>query len=1173
VPDSLLRAATIRGRLPVASSGPPSPEAVTRLKRWRTQPPFADEGHWRARLSAGGLLETDLLALLGKPDAAMAPKLPARAWMRLLNRTMLAGADFPEVPEGTGFAGLCTPLIIEAKARLRTGLHTLAARTGAGVFDPGQLTEQLSESLPGVLEPMLLRTAILELHQARQAGELAGDTPQQRFSSFAESLGRAERRRSLLMAYPVLGRQLAVAAQCWVGASLRLARHLVADWELIAAVFAGGDPLGPVSQIVAGLGDRHRGGAAAAKVTWADGLSLMYKPRPALVDSHFQQLLGWVNDHGVTQQLRVVNCLGRADHGWMEFVTASPCADEPARRRFYYRQGELLALLYLLNASDMHAENLIAAGEQPVLVDLESLVQPGLSTDSPASAAQQAADAAIRGSVLMTGLLPRPDWAGEAGGYVDASGLGSLAGQRAPVAVPTLVDPGKDTVRIKLDRPVMGGSANQPTGPDDALRLLDYASEIVAGFTEVYRLCAANREELLAGPLGAFDGDEVRVVARHTLWYDTVLRTAFHPDVLRDGLDRERHFDALWRDVPRRPQLAALTGYERSDLWRNDIPVFTARTDKAVVYSSDHRVVPGLRLSPGMTELRRCVGQLGQLDLARQQWLIEAALTTTAGNMIDNPMLPSYPRPPASGPADRDAFVAAAEAVGGRLAQLSFQDGDTAQWLGVNSYGGENRTLGVLRSDLFHGLTGVALFLGWLGELTGDTCHTRLARRAIGTALLQLDQGELAGRGGFAGLGGAVYGLFELGRLWADERLIGTAVQHAAKIAAQPADDTDYDYVTGSAGGIAALAALCQVRAADHLADHVRVLADHLVTAAVRTPAGAGWVPRTLREMRSQTRPISGFAHGGAGIAAALSQAWRLIGDDRYRQAACEAIRYEQSSFDPGTGRWRDLRDREAGTIAEEFPHRGFWCYGGAGIGLGRLLAQPSLMQGVPASARLASTEIDSALTMVTTQPPGSHCLCHGDLGNLELFLQAAEILREQRWHHAAGLRAAEILASIDSHGWQCGTPLGVQVPGLMTGLAGIGFGLLRVAEPHRVPAVLILQPGQPAPDGLPTKRLRSRERCRVAHGKRYPQQRIERRRPNYHTKRVDLHAPGSTSRDPRRGRGSRGYRDWCRQHGRHSVQPFLPRSRYGSARPVRQRISVRRPGARRRRAFGAFTG
>ena len=33
--------------------------------------------------------------------------------------------------------------------------------------------------------------------------------------------------------------------------------------------------------------------------------------------------------------------------------------------------------------------------------------------------------------------------------------------------------------------------------------------------------------------------------------------------------------------------------------------------------------------------------------------------------------------------------------------------------------------------------------------------------------------------------------------------------------------------------------------------------------------------------------------------------------------------------------------------------------------------------------------------------------------------------------------------------------PLGVETPGLMTGLAGIGYGLLRLAAPERVPNVL----------------------------------------------------------------------------------------------------------------------
>ena len=49
----------------------------------------------------------------------------------------------------------------------------------------------------------------------------------------------------------------------------------------------------------------------------------------------------------------------------------------------------------------------------------------------------------------------------------------------------------------------------------------------------------------------------------------------------------------------------------------------------------------------------------------------------------------------------------------------------------------------------------------------------------------------------------------------------------------------------------------------------------------------------------------------------------------------------------------------------------------------------------------------------------------------------------------------ANILDSIDCEGWQCGGPQAVETPGLMLGLAGIGYQMLRLAEPDRVPSVL----------------------------------------------------------------------------------------------------------------------
>jgi len=51
------------------------------------------------------------------------------------------------------------------------------------------------------------------------------------------------------------------------------------------------------------------------------------------------------------------------------------------------------------------------------------------------------------------------------------------------------------------------------------------------------------------------------------------------------------------------------------------------------------------------------------------------------------------------------------------------------------------------------------------------------------------------------------------------------------------------------------------------------------------------------------------------------------------------------------------------------------------------------------------------------------------------------------------------IVASIEANGFVTGVPLGVETPGFMTGLAGIGYELLRLAQPGTVPSALLLAP------------------------------------------------------------------------------------------------------------------
>jgi len=87
-----------------------------------------------------------------------------------------------------------------------------------------------------------------------------------------------------------------------------------------------------------------------------------------------------------------------------------------------------------------------------------------------------------------------------------------------------------------------------------------------------------------------------------------------------------------------------------------------------------------------------------------------------------------------------------------------------------------------------------------------------------------------------------------------------------------------------------------------------------------------------------------------------------------------------------------------------------------------------------------------------------NHSLCHGDLGNLELVREASRVLEDEDLKTKAERIASGVLTQIEQEGPRCGASIHTEIPGLLTGLAGIGYGLLRAVYPDRVPSVLLLE-------------------------------------------------------------------------------------------------------------------
>src|SRR3954454_13140042 len=94
------RLATLR-TLPPRQGLDDSGRARQRLDRWRAQPPFRGTDFFSQRLSVGGLLEDELLHLLGEPADAVAARAGAPAWLAEVEQAYagLDGWDAAALPD------------------------------------------------------------------------------------------------------------------------------------------------------------------------------------------------------------------------------------------------------------------------------------------------------------------------------------------------------------------------------------------------------------------------------------------------------------------------------------------------------------------------------------------------------------------------------------------------------------------------------------------------------------------------------------------------------------------------------------------------------------------------------------------------------------------------------------------------------------------------------------------------------------------------------------------------------------------------------------------------------------------------------------------------------------------------------------------------------------------
>ena len=1042
----------------------------SRLERWRRQRPFDRPEFLARRLAVDALTERTFDAALetGVRDAVVRPP----GWVDRMDEARRARVPDRDVEAarardsiGLDLArALIEPFAVAALGSLfveATRIHDEQPQTP---FEPTRVTRLFEPALWNQLVTRGMKVGILELNVARVQGELVGDTPEARYADFAHRLRTTDGRDRIFAEYPVLARSLVTASDYWEATAVEFLEHLGRDAEDLQRAFGAGQALGTLSDLVVGAGDVHRHGRSVFVAGFSSGTRVVYKPRSLAAEVRFERLVAWLNDHGQSPALRAVHSIDRGTYGWAAYESYAECESADAVDRFYERLGGYVALLHALEATDFHYENVIAAGEHPMLVDLEALFHPRHALPPASNEPEWIGWDVLQHSVLRAGVLPLRAYANDDSVGIDMSAVSGGGAQRTPNRFPVLVDAGTDTMRLERDFVMLPESRNRPTVNGRPVDPTPYVEHLIAGFAATYRLLERHRDELIApdGPVRSFAATPIRVVLRPTRQYALILGESYHPDVLRDALDRDRLLDRLWVAIPSRPELERVVAFEHADLVAGDVPIFTSRPDSRDLYTTHGTRIAGYFAQTGLDAALARIAALSEADLQRQQWVVRASLVALAPARHDATRVSgSSGRTSAAGAATQsgsftDACIAAADRVARRLTALALRQDKRVSWLGLTLARERDWVIQPVGADFYGGTLGIALFLAHAADIARNGDHASLARDVVDQvvarleALMPAEAGDVPGSiGAFGLLGGAVYGLSHVGALWRDSKLLDVADRVAARVHDGVTRDQQLDIVAGAAGSIMALAALDGVRNGGRARDLMRSCADRLLATAGTCGDGLAWKTKL-----AATQPLTGFSHGASGMAAALFTAGSALGEPRYTDAALAALRYERGTFDRVAANWPDYRILDSAAAPAAPSLMWSWCHGAPGIGLARLVALAHVDDGD------VRHDLDVAIeSTVANGFLSNDSLCHGDLGNLELLLRAGERGFGGPWEETLASEASRLVERLVRGDWRCGIPGGVETPGLMMGLAGIGYGLLRLGATDRVPSLLSLEP------------------------------------------------------------------------------------------------------------------
>lgn len=891
--------------------------------------------------------------------------------------------------------------------------------------------KSLEKQLLQLLLSIAQKTLILEINEKKEINALKGNDSSKRYLSFCNMLNDdIDYKFSLMEEYPVLFRLLTKKTSHYIDNVKFIVSKFLKDKNSILKTFnIKNNDLQNITNISMGDGDAHNN-MSVSILTFNDQKKLVFKPRNLKVDEKFNDFINWINSlnnkHILT--IKTPKVINNNFYGWSEYIEFQDSKNLKNIQEFYTSLGQQLGILYLLNTTDMHFENIIANTNSPILVDLETLFHHTIIEDTiPLTPSLKKAANMLHNSVLSTGILPVTTK-----GF-DLSGSGNTENTNIPFKMEELKNIYTDNIKISKEKnTILKPGKNHPTVNNDKVKTSDYVNEIINGFENIYILFLNHKIEI-ANKLKIFKNIPIRKIFRNTQQYSSLLNLSYHPDFLRNQIDRDFLFTRLYNESIDYKELMSLIPFEIKQLNSGNFPYFETLTNSNNLNIGNDEKIKNFFQVNGYQECLKQLNSLSLDDLYQQKKIIEGSLLGIESskdiniNKLNN---------------ESNTFLEKVEDIANLLLDTAIKDNDELCWISMAIMGEDeaNTAFSITGHGLYDGNAGISMLFTYLWKLTKKEKYKKAAYaslKPLKLSLINIINDKDFSIGPFMGLTGYIYACHHMSHVFSDNTLLQESIQYAEHLNTFILNDRLIDIIGGASGALIVIINLYHSTHKSSLLKIIESLVTHILNNALFYDDEVSW-PTVINN-----ESYTGFSHGTAGIISALSYYYRYINsDNKIANIIKMGLRTENKNYNANYHNWYSKHING---------YNDSWCHGSSGIFLSRAI----INQNMPSTDYIAEDLNNAFNSLILRNKTFNYSLCHGEIGNIDIMLFIKEIDPEFKRYSLS----KEIDTSISDLYSNLNQIRGdLNMIGLMGGITGIAYGLLRIINPKEVPSILSLQ-------------------------------------------------------------------------------------------------------------------